>query len=896
MNSPASSQICPHCSRSTATPFGNSGVCLLCAGQRALTLDLEATDPFASVAPEAGPTSRSPFSGDLPERIGPYAIIDEIGRGGMARVFVARQPRLDRLVALKVLSGPAASSDLAARFLREANTVARLRHPNIIALHDSGRADGAIYFAMDYVEGGDLAARLRAQPFVPIEAADLIRKVALALAYAHRQGVLHRDLKPSNVLLDGDEPMLADFGLAAELEDGGDLTRISSVLGTPHYLAPETVTGGSAAASVASDLYSLGVVLYEMLAGRTPFAGATVADIVARRASEEAPPLRQFASAVPRDLETICLKCLARDPARRYADADALAEDLRRYLAGETILARQPSLFERASRFARRHRLLVAASGAAGLALAAGATVSTILTIRATRAERRAAQEAAAARAVVDFLKDDMLAQAAPDRQPDPDVKLRTVLERASATIGPRLASQPEIEVPLREVLGVTYTGIGQYPVAQQHLERALALARGQFGPEDPRALQIENELASNLVYLRKNDEAEAAKKRVLEICRRVLGPEQKATLNIASDLAAVYAYENKLPEAEALLRDTIAGLERGFGPLDRDTLNSRTTLGLLLMRQGRLQDAAAFTEETLRRIRQVAGNEAEQTLNTLTALAGIYGRLGTYEKAVPLLEEAVATGTKTFGEENQMTLNAMNTLAAIFLRQRRFDEAAVLLDRVYRSRLRLLGPTHAATLNTEVSLATLHREQGRLDEAIRLYTEVRNVRTRDPGPEHPDTLRIVDLLGTCRLEQGRLPEALELHREALNLRRKALGETHYETLDSVRNVVEDHLRLGAADAAARIAEQALPFAEKAQPDTWQTALLHCRLGIALARLGRLDEAASHLQPGASRLLKEPAQIPAIARQKVVREVQAYQQEFSQARHSENAASGSPIK
>jgi serine/threonine protein kinase len=325
MNEPAPARPCPLCHRETASPGSAGGVCLMCAGTRALALDL-GTD----VEPEIpAPAFDTAFPG-LPERIGPYEIIDELGAGGMARVFAARQPRLDRLVALKVVSAGQARTDFAQRFLREAQTVARLRHPHIIALHDSGRAEGCLYFAMDYVEGGDLATRLKTGPFPPAAAAKLVEKVAQGLAYAHAAGVLHRDLKPSNILLDGNEPLLADFGLAASRESGGDLTRESAVLGTPHYLAPEALLGGSAAMSVASDLYALGVVLYELLTGHTPHAGVSPAGLASRIQQAEPAPPGSLRPGIPRDLATICLKCLERDPARRYADAGALAEDLRR--------------------------------------------------------------------------------------------------------------------------------------------------------------------------------------------------------------------------------------------------------------------------------------------------------------------------------------------------------------------------------------------------------------------------------------------------------------------------------------------------------------------------------------------------------------------------------------
>lgn len=379
---------CAGCGSSAGSPFWSGGVCLRCASLRLLGSSTDGSGAtLSSSVPE-----RSANTGveAMPERLGPYEIIEELGRGGMGRVYAARQIGLGRIVALKVMGDASRRADFELRFLREAQTAARLRHPNLVAVHDFGRADGQWYFSMDYLEGGDLARRLRGRPFAPWEAASVVRKVTLALAHAHTEGILHRDIKPSNILLDGDEPKLADFGLATQLEAGGDLTAVTGILGTPHYLAPEALREGSAALSVASDLYALGAVLFELLTGRTPFAGAAPGALMALMESSEPPSPRLLAPAVPRDLETICLKCLERDPARRYASALALAEDLRRFLDGEPILARPLSGPARFLRWCRR-RPALAAVWALVTALAVGSTVAAI-TIQRTLGRALAAE------------------------------------------------------------------------------------------------------------------------------------------------------------------------------------------------------------------------------------------------------------------------------------------------------------------------------------------------------------------------------------------------------------------------------------------------------------------------------------------------------------------------
>jgi WD40 repeat protein len=349
----------------------------------------------------------------MPDQIGPYEIIEELGRGGMGRVYAARQVELGRIVALKVIGESWNNTpDLELRFLREAQTVARLRHPHIVAVHDSARADGLVYFSMDFIDGGDLATRLKDRVYTPRESAALLEKIAGALVYAHGEGVLHRDLKPSNILLEGEEPRLADFGLAAQLDAGGDLTAISGILGTPHYLAPEAVRGGSAALSVASDLYALGVILFEMLTGRTPFAGASPAELGTLVANNEPPSPRLLAPPVPRDLETICLKCLERDSARRYHNAAALAEDLRRFLADEPIIARPVSPIGRFTRWCRR-KPAFAAVWFLVTAIAVGSTAAMIRIHREqVRAESALAQTRIAETGARERLRDAKLAEA----------------------------------------------------------------------------------------------------------------------------------------------------------------------------------------------------------------------------------------------------------------------------------------------------------------------------------------------------------------------------------------------------------------------------------------------------------------------------------------------------
>jgi tetratricopeptide (TPR) repeat protein len=308
-------------------------------------------------------------------RFGGYELIEEIGRGGMGVVYKARQIALNRTVALKlILSGRAASTAELERFRTEAESAARLSHPNIVRIFDVGVAEGRPYLSLEYVDGASLQKKLAAGPLPFREAAELTRTLALAVHDAHQQGVIHRDLKPDNVLLMANGvPKIADFGLARQEGDApAGQTRSGAVLGTPAYMSPEQAAGDRAAIGPATDIYSLGAMLYEMLTGRPPFHAANVIDVLSAIRNDEPLAPHRLTARLPRDLDTICLKCLAKEPAGRYASADALAADLQRFIDGEPILARRIGVAGQTWRWCRRKPLVATLLAALLVACAAG--------------------------------------------------------------------------------------------------------------------------------------------------------------------------------------------------------------------------------------------------------------------------------------------------------------------------------------------------------------------------------------------------------------------------------------------------------------------------------------------------------------------------------------------
>src|SRR5437016_12059257 len=360
------------CEECGSTSRVGRGLCLNCLLQRGLGAPTENTETLDEVLDEIDVR-------DADWRIGNYQVLEEIGRGGMGVIYRARQRHSRRIVALKrILSCHADSQETLMRFRREAQAAAKLDHPNILPIYEvSETEEGLPFFSMKFAGGGSLLEAVPALRSEPRRAVALIAKVARAVQYAHDQGILHRDLKPGNILLDGQsEPLVSDFGLAKWPEPMGDLTRTPSIFGTPGYIAPEQVNGSAGKLTPAADIYGLGAILFHLLTGRPPFTGEHALKVIQQTTEKPAPKLRSLAPALDRDLETICAKCLEREPHARYRSAGELAEELERWLHGHSIVARPVSPPVRLWRWSRRNPIV---AGMAALLLTLGTAVGILI-------------------------------------------------------------------------------------------------------------------------------------------------------------------------------------------------------------------------------------------------------------------------------------------------------------------------------------------------------------------------------------------------------------------------------------------------------------------------------------------------------------------------------------
>jgi eukaryotic-like serine/threonine-protein kinase len=505
--------------------------------------------------------------------IGRYHLLQKIGEGGMGEVWLAEQREpVRRRVALKLVSAGMNTREVIARFESERQALALMDHPTIAKVFDAGSTpQGAPYFVMEYVAGVPITTYCDNHRLNTRDRLELFVRVCEGVQHAHQKAIIHRVLKPSNILVtevDGRAaPKIIDFGVAKaltqKLSAATMFTRAGALVGTPEYMSPEQALSSGEDIDTRTDVYSLGVILYELLAGVAPLDLRKIAlDEFLRRLREEEPPkpstkLRTLdratatelarrrqtepmalAKQVGGDLDSIALKALEKDRTQRYASAAELAADIRRHLHDEPITARPPSASYQLRKFARRNKALVISVAVVFVVLVLGVVASTWEAVQARRAKAKAKQESAIAQAVEDFLQNDLLAQASaatqsgPSTKPDPHLDVRTALDRAAARISGKFERQPAVEASIRQTIGDTYADLGLFSEAQQQEERALAIRRRFLGEAHPATLESMDHLAVLYRKQGKYVEAEPLRRKFLEVQRRLLGELNPATLD----------------------------------------------------------------------------------------------------------------------------------------------------------------------------------------------------------------------------------------------------------------------------------------------------------------------------------------------------------------------------
>ena len=798
-------------------------------------------NPQGSGTPNAGGAAAAVKSAlALPTRIGRYRIVRLLGTGGMGAVYEAEQDHPRRNIALKVIRSSWASPQLLRRFEQESQTLGRLHHPGIAQIYEAGTADTPFgpepYFAMEIIHGKSLMEYANAANLDTRQRLTLMIEICDAVQHAHQRGIVHRDLKPGNILVDeSGQPKILDFGLARVMDsDTEQMTRetdMGQLLGTLPYMSPEQVAADPMAIDTRTDVYALGVILYELLSNKLPYTlSQHLPEAVQTIQQVDPTPLSSVSRAYRGDIETIVGKALEKDKARRYGSASDLAADIRRYLGDQPITARPPSTTYQLRKFARRNRAVVIGVAAVFVVLITGVVASTWEAVKARRAAAQARQQSAIAQAVNDFLQNDLLGQASAYKQskPDPDIKVRTVLDRAAQRIEGKFDKQPEVEAAIRNTIGTTYTDLGLYPEAAKQLEAALDLRRRVLGREHPETLRSMNDLA--LVYMYEGSrypQAEALAGQTLEIRRRVLGPEHPETLLSMSKLAIVYATEGKYAQAEALHSQTLEIQRRVLGPEHPDTLGSMHNLASDYYRQGKYAQAEALFSQVLEIDRRVLGPERPATLGAMNNLAAVYATEGKYAQADALFSQVWEIERRALGPKHPETLRSMSNLADVYAIEGKYAQAEALLGQLLENEPERLD-------STEI-LAHVYEDEGKYAQAEALLGRALEIGRRVLGAEHPYIFNCLSDLASVYQREGKYDLAGKYAAQALAGRRHALGPQHPDTMVSEADLALAYVSQGKFAEAEPVAREAVEAEKKVQPDDWQRYRAESLLGASLA-------------------------------------------------------------